>query len=335
MNPRQLKILAALAVLSVGATAFALHTGTPTIASDRRGERVLPGLADKAGDITGVEVREAADMITIARGDGGFVAADSGFPVKADAVRDLVAGAVELTFEEARTSDPVRYGDLGLADPGDADSGKEITLRTANGEIADFLVGHRDATVGGPLGGVFVRLKGQPQTWLARGSLRLPSSRADWFSPVELAIRRNEIKKVELSGGGRDGATAAVTAEKPDQLILQDVPAGRIADAFKVTRLATLIESFAFLDVRKQTKLADAPRRLTAETGDGLRLVITSVGDLAEGWVRISAEATGDAGRDKAKAINAKVDGFDFRLPPAQTDMLGWTLADLTNEQKS
>jgi hypothetical protein len=335
MNARQLKILAVLAVLSVAATAAVLRTGTPTVAFDRRGERVLPGLADKAKDVTGVTVREAADVTSLERRDGGFVAADSGFPVKADAVRDLVAGAVELTFEEARTNDPVRYGDLGLADPGAADAGKEITLRAGSTDIADFVVGHRDATVGGPLGGVFVRLKGQPQTWLARGNLRLPPSRSDWFSPVDLGIRRNEIKKIELAGGGRDGVTAAVTAEKPDQLILQNIPEGRIADAFKVTRIATLIDSFAFQDVRKEEKPADDARRLVADTADGVRLVITAVGDLSEGWIRISAEATGDAARDKAKAINAKVAGFDFRLPPAQTDVLGWTLADLTNEQKS
>ena len=334
MTAGQLKILAVLAAASVAATAV-LHSNTATIASDRRGERVLPGLADKANDITGVTVREATDMIAIERRNGGFVAADSGFPVKADAVRDLVAGAIELTFEEARTSDPARYGDLGLADPGAADAGKEITLSTTAGEVGDFVVGHRDATVAGPLGGVFVRLKGQSQTWLASGNLRLPPSRSEWFSPLELGIRRSDIKKVELAGGGRDAVTAVVTTEKPDQLILQNIPEGRVADAFKVTRIASLIESFAFQDVRKETKPPDDARRLVADTGDGVRLSITAIGDLSEGWVQISAEATGDAARDKAKAINAKVARFDFRLPPAQTDVLGWTVADLTNEQKS
>jgi len=31
----------------------------------------------------------------------------------------------------------------------------------------------------------------------------------------------------------------------------------------------------------------------------------------------------------------AKVDGFDFRLPAPQAELLGWTNAELTNEQKS
>jgi hypothetical protein len=336
MNTRQLTVLAALAVICVGVTAAVLHTtNANTIASDRRGERVLPTLAGKANEITGLAVHQGTDTLSIDRRDNGFVAADSGFPVKADAVRDVVAGSVELTFEEARTSDPARYGDLGLADPGAAEGGKEITFRTVGGEIGDVVVGNRDNSVGGPFGGVFVRLKGQPQTWLARGNVRLPPERADWFAPVDLGVKRSDIKKIELSGGGREAVTAATTAEKPNELTLENVPEKHVADAFKLSRLPTFIESFAFQDVRKQAKPADDSRRLVAEVGDGLRLTITSVGELADGWVQIVAEATNDAARDKAKAINAKVEGYDFRLPPHQVEVLGWTIADLTNEQKS
>jgi hypothetical protein len=336
MNTRQLGILAVLAVLSVGATAAVLHTGAPTIASDRRGQRVLPGLAEQAKDISALVVREGSDTLSLERRDAAFVSADSGFPIKADAVRDLIGGAVELTFEEARTSDPARYGDLGLADPGAADgAGKEITLRAASGEIADFILGNRDNTVGGPIGGEYLRLKASPQTWLVRGNVTLPGSRADWFAPVDLGIKRNEIKKIELAGGGRDAVTAAVTAEKPDQLILRNVPEKRVPDAFKVSRFATLIESFAFQDVRKKSQPADDPRRLSADVGDALHLVITSVGDLKDGWVQIAAEATSEAARARANAIHAKVEAYEFRLPPQQTELLGWTLADVTDEQKS
>jgi hypothetical protein len=42
MNPKYLKTLAALAAVSIAATAWALHTGAPTVASDRRGENVVP-----------------------------------------------------------------------------------------------------------------------------------------------------------------------------------------------------------------------------------------------------------------------------------------------------
>jgi hypothetical protein len=361
MKSRQLVILSLLAVASVGATAAVLRTGAPTIASDRRGDKVLPALMTLANDITALTVREGADTLAIDRRGYGFVAADSGYPVKTDEVRDLVASSAELRFEEARTSDPARYGDLGLADPAGAKDGKaetgaastvaaasgeagagagvgvgvgkEVVFRAGSGELGDIVIGNRDATVGGPSGGVYVRIKGEPQTFLARGAVRLPFSRADWFVPVDLDVKRSEIKKIELTGGGRDAVEA--NAEKPGELTLANVPEKRVADTFKVSRLATLIESFAFQDVRKATKPADDSRRMVVDVDDGLRLVLTSVGDITEGWVQIAAQATSDAKQDAAKMIAAKVDGFDFRLPSNQSEILGWTTTDLTNEQKS
>jgi hypothetical protein len=333
MNARQLTILALLAGLSVAATAAVLRTSSANVASDRRGERVLPGLAAKANEITGLVIHQGADPLSIERKDAGFVAADSGFPVKTDAVRDLLASSMELAFEEARTSDPARYGDLGLADPGvGADAAKEITIRAGGGDLADLLVGNRDTTVGGPVGGVFVRLKGQPQTWLARGNVRLPTNRSDWFAGLGLDIKRGAIKKIELSGGGRDGVTA--TAGKPGELTLENVPEKRAADSFKVGRLATMVESFAFQDVRKRSKPADDARRMVVDLDDGLRLVLTGVGEASEGWVQISAEATNDAARAKANALTAKVEAYDFRLPADRAELLGSTTAELTNEQK-
>ena len=335
MNAKHLTTLAVLAAIGVAATAWVLRSSAPTVASDRRGETVVPSLMAKANDITGISICDGTDMLAIERRDNRFVASDSGYPIKTDAVRDVVASSAELSFEESRTADLARYGDLGLADPGAKDAGKEITFRTAGGELASFVVGNRDTTVGGPAGGVFVRLKGQPQTFLARGSVRLPSSRSDWFVGIDLDVKRNEIKKVELAGGGRDGVTASANAEKPGDLVLANVPEKRTADTFKVSRLATLVESFTFQDVRKATKPADDARRMMVDAGEGLHLVLTAVGDITQGWVQISAEATNDAVKDKAKLIASKVDGYDFRLPSNQAEILGWTVTDLTDEQKS
>jgi Domain of unknown function (DUF4340) len=334
MNARQLIVLAVLAAGGVGATAAVLQTRAPTIAADRRGQRVLPALDAKANDISGLVVREGKDTFSVERKDAGFVASDSGYPIKVDDVRDLVASSLELTFEEARTSDPARYPDLGLADPGAANGGKEIILRAGGSDVANFVIGNRDNTVGGPAGGVFVRLEGQPQTWLARGNVHLPSSRSDWFRPLDLEVKRNEIKKIELSGGGRDAVTASAS-DKPGELKLENVPDKRMPDTFKVSRLAAPAASFSFQDVRKASKPADDPRRMTVQVGDGLRLVFTAVGDPSEGWVQVAAEATSDAQRERADAIRAKVGGYDFRLPSNEAEVLGWTATDLTDEQKS
>src|SRR5260370_25450009 len=335
MNANHLVSLAGRAAIAFAATAWLLQPGAPPVAADRRGETVVPSLAAKANDITGLSIHDSAGTLAMERRDNRFVAADSGYPIKTDPVRDVVASSADLSFQEVRTSDPARYGDLGLADPGAKDAGKEITFRTAGGDLASFVVGNRDTTVGGPTGGVFIRLKGQPQTFLARGDVRLPVVRSDWFVSFDLDVKRNEIKKVELTGRGRDDVTASANADKPGELGLPDEPDKRNACTFKVSRLATLVESFTFQDVRKATKPADDARRMVVDAGEGLRLILTTVADITEGWLQIAAEATSDAAKDKdkAKLIASKVDGYDFRLPSNQAEILGWTVTDLTDEQ--
>jgi hypothetical protein len=337
MNAKHLIPLAAVAAVGVAATAWVLQTSTQTVASDRRGESIVPSLLAKANDITGLSVRDGNGTITVERRDNRFVAAESGYPIKTDTIRDVIASSAELAFEEARTADPNRYGDLGLADPDDknaAEAGKEITFRTAGGELADFVVGKTDATTGGPAGGLFLRVKGQPQTFLARGNVRLPTIRSDWFVPFDLDVKRSEVKKVELAGGGRDGVTATAKADKPGALELAEVPENRTAEDFKVSRLATLVESFTFQDVRKATKPADDARKMVVDAGNGLRLTITSLGPTSDGWVQIAADAAEDGAKDKAKLIASKVEGYDFRLPSNLAEVLGWTVTDVTNDKQ-
>jgi len=334
MNPKHLTTLAVLAAMSIAITAWVIRTSAPTVASDRRGENIAPSLLAKASDITGLSIRDGADTFAIERRDNRFVAADSGYPVKTDAVGDVIASSAGLTFEEARTSDPARYGDLGLADPGFKDAGKEVTFRTAGGELASLLVGNSDTTVGGPSGGVFIRLKGQPQTFLVRGSVRLPGGRSSWFVPMSFDVKLSEIKKVELTGGGRDGITLLPNTETRGQFVLADVPEKRTPENLKASLLANSVANFRFQDVRKATTPAADARRMVVEAGEGLQIVFTALGELTEGWVHITAEATNDAAKDKAKLITSKVEAYDFRLPSSEADHLGWTMTDLTVEQK-
>jgi hypothetical protein len=333
MNARQLTVLGGIAAVSVVATAAVMHTTATAVPSDHRGELVVPALRSRAGELTGITIRDGADTFTIERRGGEFVAADSGFPVRLDAVREVVTQSAGLAFNEARTSDPARYAELGLAESGDG-KGKEIVFHSANGDIADIVVGNTDTTAGSAGGGQFVRAKGQPQTWLARGTVRAPASRSGWYANVDLDTKRSEIKKITLSGGTGETITIAADDKKPGEFDLQDVPEKRESDAFKVSRVATLFDAFSFQDVRKRSAspAADA-RRAVADT-DGVRLTLANVGNLSDGWVQVTAEPTATDGKpDKAKAIAAKTADFEFRLPSQQIEILGWNLKDVTNEK--
>ena len=74
-------------------------------------------------------------------------------------------------------------------------------------------------------------------------------------------------------------------------------------------------KSFTFQDVRKATKSTEDARRMTVDAGEGLRLVLTTLGDLTEGRVQITAEATNDAAKDQGKAD--RLEGRGLRFPSA------------------
>jgi hypothetical protein len=333
MNARQLTVLGGIAAVCVVATAAVLHTTATAVPSDHRGEPVVPALRSRAGELAGITIRDGADTFAIERRGGEFVAADSGFPIRLDTLREVVTQSAGLTFNDARTSDPGRYSELGLADTGNG-SGKEIVFRAANGDIADIVVGNNDNAAGSAGGGQFVRVKGQPQTWLARGTVHVPADRTGWYANVDFDTKRSEIKKVTLSGGTGETITVAADAKKPGEFDLENVPEKREADAFKVSRLATLFDAFAFQDVRKRAAPAPADARRVVADADGVRVTLANVGNLSDGWVQVTAEPSATDGKpDKAKAITSKTADFEFRLPSQQAEILGWNLKDVTSDK--
>ena len=218
-----------------------------------------------------------------------------------------------------------------------AGAGKEIVLRTGGGDLADLVVGNRDTTVGGA-GRRRVRPhqgRSRRPFWRA-ANVRLPATRAGLVR-ARRSRREAQRDQEDRADRRRPRRGRRRTAEKPGELKLANVPEKRVADTFKVSRLATLIESFTFQDVRKATKPADDARRMVVDADDGLRLVLTSVGDITEGWVQIAVapvdEAKQDTAKTAAEALAAKVGGYDFRLSSNLSEIMGWTNLDLTNEQ--
>ena len=337
MNAKGLSILALVTVAAVGATAYVSRTSSSNVASDRRGQVALPNIETRGGEIASIELKDGDHGLMVERKDNGFVASGSNYPVKLDIVRDLVATAAALRFEEAKTSNPARYVDLGLgAAGGPVESGKQVIIKGAGGSgIASFTVGNRDASVGGPQGGSNIRIGDDAQTWLVRGEVKLPGMKSDWFDNNLAKIDHDKVARVELSGGDKEKIDAA-SPEAGKDLELANVPEGKVSNPGNLSRLSGLVESLDFQDVRKagDTPAATA-RKYVAETRDGLVLTLTPVGNAADNWVKIAVESKAEASAEQAKAIAAKVDGREFQMPGYQTDMFGWQMADMTSDQKS
>ena len=337
MNKKQIIVLAALAAASAAATHFTLRSAPQSIASDRRGERVFPALLQRANDVTSITIRDEDKAFTVERRDNGFFDKDSRYPARPEAFRDMVAGAATLAFEESKTADPARYGDLGLADVGQGEkSGREVIMRDAKGEaLANVIVGNRDNTVGGARGGMFLRFSNNPQSWLARGELRVPAPYAAWFEINLINLNRDALAKLELRGGGMDEVT--ITSEpKGAELKLINEVEGRAPDSGKLMRLSFMVDPLSFQDVRAPTaEPAPDARKLIAYAHNGLKITVTSIGPVTDGWVKMAVEPTSEESKTQAAELAPKIHGFEFKLSKNDSDMLAWGLMDFTTEPKS
>ncbi|SCM76732.1 conserved exported hypothetical protein [uncultured Pleomorphomonas sp.] len=331
------KSLIGLAVVTAAAVAAAVVVAGGTAADSAvadRGRALLPDLVRTSASIESLAITAGKTTTTLTRDGDRFVDA-SGYPARLDTVRKLVSSLAALTIDEDKTDKPDRYVDLGLADPA-ADDGAatKVALLDKEGKpVAAVYAGTKDYTVGGSRGGQYVRLDGNPQSYLVRGSLDMPTARADWFDARLTDIKPAALAKVTLT----DAAGASVDFTRTgDKLLPAALPDGKAPDEGKANRVTAFLQGFDFTDVRKETPASIGnTTRLRYETTDGLTVTATAVpaaDDAGKGWIRIAAEAVDPKAADAAKAINDKAAGYEFKVNTIHTEMFGWTVANLAKE---
>jgi len=328
MTLHSLAVLVVATVVAVTTAILSSMSREESALADR-GERLLPDLAAKANDVTAIAVTRKDGTTTLTKADGGFVDA-SGYPVKTEVVHDLLASLSVLTIVENKTGDPARYADLDLAEPTAEDgAGTEIILSdNAGDEIVRVVAGRNDYTVGGRGGGQYVRTGDSDVSHLVRGTVKLPLTRASWFDVDLLEQAPETIDSVKLT---REDGNAIAFHREGEALAMVDKKSDREVDADKLARLTGLFGKLDFVDVRKSASPgADGRGSVRTETKDGLAVTVVALSPKGEReqWAHISAESLRDEAKTKAEELSQKIDGFEFRLPAGDLDIVDWDVDD-------
>lgn len=337
MTVKSLAVLGLATVVAVGiavATSFSWNTRD---AVSQRGAPVLPALAKKVDDIGLITVETSEHTTTIKRDGDGFTDAASGYPIKREPVRALVASAALLAIEENKTGDATRHGELDLNAP-DAKrgAGEKIIFRTKDSnELAALIAGKADYSVGGISGGQYVRRAGDDQAYLVRGSVKLPFGRAGWFDTKLLELEPETMASATIA----KGEIARVSLTKVgDKLKLVDLPEGKAEDPDKIARVTRLFSALSFADVRKKKGAPPADAQsVSMTTGDGLTIKLVSIAPSEDKglWVQISATADKPEAEKALAEVLKKLDGYEFKLASATISPFDWSAADLTKEPQS
>jgi hypothetical protein len=300
------------------------------------GELLMPGLKDRINDIDKVTVTaaEAAESVTIARsGDEWLVVEKDSFPADVGKLREVLLALADARKLEQKTANPERLAQLGVAGP-EAGNG---TLLEIAGDDLQFAV-----IVGNVAQGKnrYVRMADDSQSWLIDKNPDLPATGGGWLAAELLDIDAARVQSVSISHADGETIRLSKTSQDAANYNVADIPEGReLSYATVANGIAGVLNDLTLEDVRR----SDAGELATTSvftTFDGLEISVRRYTDGDDAWLALTAsvvapaiteapaeapaEATSEVepGEEEAGTINARLAGWQYRIPEYKANLL-------------
>ncbi len=365
MAPRSFTILCAVTVL-VCIAAIAVNEDSSAIPGS--GELLFPKLLSDINKIERIKGASADEQFTLMRGPEGWIVPDkSGYPANADKVHKLLLGAADLKRVEPKTKKEALYPKLGLEDlSSESSRAVSFTFEAAgDSTLASLIVGNSAPAKGDPdASAIYVRLPGDPQSWLVKGKLPKDGALLDWLDRKVLDLERARSREVRVRH--EDGEVVVVSKNSPadKDFSLADVPPGKDIDAqWSINDIGRSLTDLELEDVRPRDALAADTRpafTVTMRTFDGLVVVMDVFKDNKEalGLLKASFEPvdqspggqpSGPESEDGSKTLprlltpeqvqaeaaklNARLSNWVYILPDFKFDHLAKKPADLLKDE--
>lgn len=307
MKTNTLAVLAGAAAVTVALAALLVNRNRDATAPALATGRLFPDLPAKVNDVAAVVIQQPGKTLTLQRDEkGGWgVAEKGGYAAQFEKVKQLVVGVAELRESEPKTTRPEYYSQIGVQDvtpepapppapsPGtkpDTPPPAQPTLVTlkdrTGGSLASLIIGTRRP--GNPAT-VFVRKPGEPQSWLAEGSVDPTADPLTWLDTTALNIGRDRVKRVSVKrfADGDETPPLVVERAKPDDphFAVQGIPQDReVSGPGAGDALGNALSYYTFDDVMPAAALAGkdgtAPAKpistTVVEMFDGLVITINA-----------------------------------------------------------
>lgn len=339
MKARSFVVLSALTLAMVVAAAVAVMREQPAQSIIGAGEKVFPRLAQQLDRIAAIVIEGAHGTITVEQTGQGWAIRERGdYPASFEKVKAAVLDMLDLQKSEAKTTRPENFARLGveaLDQPG-AKSRKITLLDAAGKPVASVIVGRPVFDLGGE-GSTYIRIPDSDQVWLAHGAMNFGTETRDWIDRRIVDVLPAEVRQVHVVRP--DGSTLTIDRRSPTEGPWQLLELPKDTHLKRPEILDSMASAIATAEAEDVMPSAQAPgggkpARLELETFDSLRLSGTIVEEDGESWLRLSATPASAVTDDpsveaRAAAINARVEGWAFRVPAWKVDPLLKPLADL------
>ena len=277
MNQKTLIGLGVAALVAIGAAVALNHSNRPQSGQAEASAYLVPELRDHVNDVAKVVVTGADSKVvaTLERGANGWTLAEKGgYPADTGKLRAFLLKLADARRVEQKTSNKDKYALLGVEDVAAKDAkGLQVELDGLAKPLV-LVVGNAD-----PRGGTYVRVAGQPESWLVSASLTVDKSGADWLRKDLADIAAARIAAVAITHADGSKVVIAKNAESDANYVLADVPKGREAGSeFAINGLAAALAGLRFDDVVAAKDAPPPEQALKARyaTFDGIVVDVTA-----------------------------------------------------------
>ncbi len=333
MSARNGVVVGVAVVLVIGAGVLLKRGGEP----ERGGslEPFVSTLADSIPRVATIEIArgdESVELVRVGDDQGAWtVASAGGYPVRIDAVREIVAGLQSLVIDEPLTAKRERHGDLGLAWPDASGRATLLRLLDAGGQpLHEIVIGEE----GPATRSRYVRRLSEDQTYRCRGGVSVETTVRSFVEPEVLFIDQKDIRSIAYDGLVL--AREAASDEAPIPAWKAEL-AGPLADGAwpeeqRTAAIQTLPSWATRLDLEDVRRRDREGAAWTSDASLTLTYFLSNATVTIEGmreedalWVRVSAVVTPAAPEsppptDGAKAFdwaawNDRMAAWEFLLP--------------------
>ena len=302
------RTLAGLAVAGVLLAGAAWYLGGDQVPSGTEGRPLFPGLHDELNAIHRIEVTAGDGSFTLELQDGAWLLLERArYPADTRKAREFLVGVAGLKIRSRKTANPAFYEKLELNDPSEEGSrALAVILRDAEGAVrASFIAGSSRPAADPQLSEHFVRLAGDPQTWLVEGAMKTPRTPPEWLARGDfLGMERNTIREVRLAHPGEQ-PLVVTRAAAADEFSLEGIPEGhKLANQFSLNDIVDLFVNPVFDDVSAADEVRFGGGKATMTTFDGLQVEMEQGTGEQSNYIRLEARVA--AGADASASAGSE-----------------------------
>ncbi len=327
MSERMTNILGYLTLAAILVAIWILFGEDPGREQGGRGEPTFSGLADRINETAKVTLQKDGATMTLARaGDSWAVQERYGYSADSVKVRAFLRGLAVSKRREPKTSNPDRFGKLGLAD----DSTNVQLADDTGGVLIDIKMGTR---VDNGRSLTFIFQPTDTRAWLVSALEAAPMDPGAWLDKALPTVAEPRVRAVTLNG-----VELARELGETEYTVVGLGDSETMAAAFRRAEPARTLASLSLEDVQKTANpLAQPVGTVEVVTHDGLKLTLTLYDINDATWAQISAtydaaladqgaagqlpDAPAD-GAAEAMAFNNKTHGWLFKLSDFDADIL-------------